>query len=66
MDKMRVGLRLVALRGDKTREEVAFFAKISCKALESYERGYRMPQDASKLKLARYFGVTVDSIFYED
>ena len=66
MDREKIGKRLMELRGEKTREEVAYFAKITCKSLESYERGYRMPVDSSKKKLAKYYGVSVDSIFYED
>ncbi|MEI7667453.1 MAG: helix-turn-helix transcriptional regulator [Erysipelotrichaceae bacterium] len=66
MDRVKIGMRLMALRGTKTREEVGYFTKITCKSLESYERGYRMPVDAAKVKLARYYGVTVDSIFYQD
>lgn len=66
MDRVKIGRRLVELRGDKTREEVAYFTQITCKSLESYEKGYRLPVDASKQKLARYYGVSVDSLFYED
>jgi len=66
LDRVKIGLRLIALRGSKTREEVAYFTKITCKSLESYERVYRMPLDSAKVKLARYYGVTVDSIFYAE
>jgi len=66
MDRAKIGRRLLELRGEKTREEVAYFAKITCKSLESYERGFRMPVDSSKLKLARYYGVSVESIFYDE
>jgi len=66
MDRAKIGRRLIELRGEKTREEVAYFAKITVKSLESYERGFRMPVDTSKQKLARYYGVSVDSIFYAD
>lgn len=66
MDRVKIGKRLIELRGEKTREEVAYFTKISCKSLESYERGYRMAMDCAKQRLARYYGVSVDSIFYAD
>ena len=66
LDRVKVGMRLMALRGSKTREEVAYFTKLTVKSLESYERGYRMPVDSAKMKLARYYGVTVDSIFYAE
>lgn len=66
MDRVKIGQRLLALRGDKTREEVVYFTKLTCKSLESYERGYRLAEDTAKQKLARYYGVSVDSLFYED
>jgi len=66
MDRVKIGKRLIELRGEKTREEVAYFTKITCKSLESYERGYRMAMDSAKQRLARYYGVSVDSLFYAD
>ncbi len=66
MDRVKIGKRLTELRGEKTREEVAYFTKITCKSLESYERGYRLPIDGAKQRLARYYGVSVDSLFFEE
>jgi len=33
-------------------------------AVSLYESGERIPKDEIKVKIARFFGVTVDSIFY--
>ena len=33
-------------------------------ALRNYEIGLRIPNDAAKLTIARYFGKTVDELFY--
>lgn len=64
MDKSRIGEKLRALRGDKSREEVAFALGISVSALTMYETGQRIPRDEIKIGIAEYFGVTVGSIFF--
>ena len=56
--------KLVALRGDKSREEVARDNGISVSALAMYETGKRVPRDEIKLSLARYYGSSVEEIFF--
>lgn len=56
--------RLIALRGDRTREEVAKAVGISLSALGMYEQGRRMPRDEVKVNLANYFNKDVQSIFF--
>ena len=56
--------RLIALRGDRTREEVAKAVGISVSALGMYEQGRRMPRDEVKVNLANYFNKDVQSIFF--
>lgn len=56
--------RLIALRGDRTREEVAKEVGISVSALGMYEQGRRMPRDEVKVNLANYFNKDVQSIFF--
>ncbi len=56
--------RLIALRGNRTREEVAKAVGISVSALGMYEQGRRMPRDEVKVNLANYFNKDVQSIFF--
>ena len=58
------GQRLINLRGQKSREEVAAANKISVSALAMYELGQRNPRDEVKISLAEYYGVRVSDIFY--
>lgn len=64
MDKKSIGQRLKELRGKKTLKEVASAVGISTSALGMYETGKRIPTDNIKLALARYFGTTVEEIFF--
>ena len=66
MNREKVGKRLIQLRGSRTREEVAVGSGLSFRAIESYESGYRMPRDVAKVKLANYYGVSIEEIFYKD
>ena len=58
------GRRLLQLRGQKSREEVAAANNISESALAMYETGYRNPRDEIKVALAAYYGVPVSAIFF--
>ena len=58
------GKRLRQMRGIKTRSGVAREIGISYSALAFYERGERNPTGATKKKLADYYGVPVEFIFY--
>ena len=64
MNIKKIGERLVSLRGDKTQATVANAVGISVSALSMYEQGNRMPRDEIKIRLAEYFGTTIESIFY--
>lgn len=61
-----IGNTLKELRGGKTVDEVAKACGISASALSMYENGYRVPRDEVKIKLAKYFGTSVGSIFYNE
>ena len=65
MNSKVIGKRLAALRGAKSRKEVAEALKISTSALAMYERGERIPRDEIKIKIAEFFGVPVADIFFE-
>ena len=58
------GERLRELRASRRQAEVAEAIGVSTMAISQYESGKRIPQDRIKIKLARYFGESVESIFY--
>ena len=58
--------RLRALRGDKSRAEVAEACGISISALTMYEIGERVPRDEVKTRLAKLYGKTVEEIFFTE
>ena len=58
------GGNLKRLRGARSREEVARAVNISISAIAMYENEERSPRDEIKLKLANYFGTTVQEIFF--
>ena len=66
MEKTTIGRRLAYLRGGRTRAEVAEKIGISPSALAMYELGYRMPRDEIKVLLAGLYGITVQSLFYDE
>lgn len=61
---MTVAERLVQARGDKRRDEVASAVGISLSAISMYENGERIPRDEIKIRLADYFGCTVQELFF--
>lgn len=62
--KLTVAERLVKARGDKKREEVAAAVGISVSAIQMYEAGQRIPRDETKIRLADYYGYTVQELFF--
>jgi putative transcriptional regulator len=64
LDKKLIAKRLIELRGEKTQFEVAKEVGISLSALAMYETGNRTPRDEIKIKLAKYYGITVESLFF--
>lgn len=64
MNRKAVAKILVELRGDKKREEVASACGISTSALAMYEQGERIPRDDIKIKLAKYYNRSIESIFF--
>jgi len=65
LTKIDIGKRLLAIRGQKTREEVADAVGISVSALQMYENGQRMPRDDIKIRIASYFGISVQFLFFD-
>ncbi|MGG1696907.1 helix-turn-helix transcriptional regulator [Bacillus zhangzhouensis] len=64
LNKKLIGRRLLELRADKPRNEVAEAVKISVSALQMYETGQRIPRDEIKIKLAKYYKKSVQEIFF--
>ena len=60
---MTIAERLVAARGDIPRKTVANAVGISISALTMYEIGERIPRDEIKVRIANYYGRTVQSLF---
>ena len=65
MSNAEVGARLRKLRGDTPREEVAKAVNVSVSAIQMYENGARIPRDETKVKLARYYGKTIEELFFD-
>jgi transcriptional regulator with XRE-family HTH domain len=55
--------KLIALRGERSQEEVAKALGISVSALSMYEQGNRIPRDEIKVKMAEYYGISIESLF---
>lgn len=56
--------KLLKLRGEKTQDEVAKEIGIAKSTLSMYENGVRVPRDYIKIKLAEFYHVTVQEIFF--
>ena len=65
IDKNKIAKTLIELRGDRSREEVSKAIGVSISALQMYENANRVPRDEIKLALARYYNVSIESIFFE-
>lgn len=66
LDAVAIGKKLINLRGTKSREEVVLANGISVSALVMYELGKRIPRDEIKLSLSKYYGKSVEEIFFAD
>ena len=61
---MSCGAILKKLRGEKTQEYIANKLGITKSAWAMYERNERVPRDEVKIKIADYFGRSVQEIFF--
>lgn len=61
-----IGADLRALRGNKTREEVAEAIGVSPSAIAMYELGERIPRDEVKVALSNYYGIAVGALFFAE
>jgi len=66
LNKEEIGKNLLVLRGNMSREMVAKTNGISVSSLQMYENGQRIPRDEIKVRLARYYGKSIEEIFFTD
>lgn len=66
MDAKKIGKRIRELRGETSAPEFAKAIGSSVSAIFMYESGERIPRDEVKIKIARYFGVSIESLFFAD
>ena len=64
VDMAKAGKKLRELRGIRTRRGVSKELSIAYSTLQSYEDGTRTPPGRVQHKLADYYGVPVESIFF--
>ncbi len=64
MNPKEIGNKLIKLRGNKSQSTVALAVGITISALSMYESGNRIPRDDVKIALAKYYGTTVQELFY--
>ena len=57
--------RLLELRGEKSRKEIAAMLGITPQGLGMIERGQRTPSLATAKKIADFYGVAVEDIFFD-
>lgn len=62
--KKTAGQIMRELRGKKSKRAVAEELGVSFSSYVKYERDERNPSDNTKRKIAKYFGRTVESIFF--
>lgn len=59
-----VGKRLRALRGIRTKKQVAEAIGVSFSSYVKYERDERKVNDDVKIRIAKFYGKSVESIFF--
>ena len=64
IDPKIIGANLKTLRGSKTQLEVAEAIGVTTMAISQYESGDRVPRDEIKIKLAKFFGKSVEELFF--
>ena len=66
LESKRIGQTIKELRTERGMTETALAKElgISQSAITMYETGNRVPRDEIKIRMAVFFGRTVESIFY--
>lgn len=65
---MTLGENLKSLRAQKkvSLEQVADDLGLTRQAIYNYEADMRIPRDEIKIKLANYYGVSIEDLFFKD
>ncbi len=63
-ESIAVKLKDLRAKLNKTQQEVAAAIGVKVSAIGMYESGKRVPKDNIKIKLAQYFNVKVEEIFF--
>lgn len=65
-DRIEIGIRLRTLRISipLSSDEVSVAIGVSRSAIQMYEAGKRLPKDTIKAKLASFYGLTVEELFF--
>lgn len=65
---MRAGMKLRALRTakKKSQQQAADEMSITKSSLAMYEQDKRIPRDEIKVRIANYYGETVQSLFFSE
>lgn len=64
MDRAKIGKRLRDLRGSQKLIDAARALGVTPGCIANYECGLRIPPDDMKIKIAKYYKRSVNSIFY--
>lgn len=64
MSREDIAEKLIQIRGERSREEVAKAIGVSVSAISMYENGERIPRDDIKVKIAEYYKKSVEEIFF--
>ena len=64
IEQREIGKRLKLARGSISKETVCNAVGVTKRSLEAYEQGTRAPRDEMKLKLANYYGKSVEELFF--
>lgn len=56
--------KMVQFRGDRSQKEVATDMDIPVSTYAMIESGHRFPRKHLQAKISRYYGVTVDELFF--
>ena len=65
MEAKEIGKRLADLRGNRSQAEIASELGLSTSAISMYENGERVPKDEIKIKIAKFYEKSVQSIFFD-
>lgn len=64
MSRNKISEKLIELRGNRSRQEVADAIGVSLSSITMYELGERIPRDEVKKKIAEYYKKSVQAIFF--